>query len=78
MQEQDMSSNIRADVFKLLFRLREQWRTAAHNIGETTGNRAQFKDLVDVIVLVDLVDCHVRILSDPLFGNISDPPGNRP
>lgn len=80
MQELDMPSNIRAVVSKLPFKLRERWRTVAHDIGETTGNRAQFKDLVNIL------ERHVRILSDPLYGNISDSPaelarvrpGNRP
>lgn len=80
MQELDMPSNIRAVVSKLPFKLRERWRNIAHNIGESTGNRAQFKDLVNVI------ERHMRILSDPLYGNISDSPselasvrsGNRP
>lgn len=68
MHELDMPSNIRAIVLKLPFKLREQWRTAAHDLLETTGNRALVKDLVKVI------ERHVQILSDPLYGNISDSP----
>lgn len=68
MHELDMPSNIRAIVLKLPFKLRDQWRTAAHDLQETTGNRALVNDLVRVI------ERHVQILSDPLYGNISDSP----
>ncbi|KAK0141948.1 hypothetical protein N1851_020381 [Merluccius polli] len=68
MQELEMPSNIRAIVCKLPFKLRERWRTIAHDTLETTGNRALFNDLVKVI------ERHVSILSDPLYGNIDDPP----
>ncbi|KAK0142226.1 hypothetical protein N1851_020113 [Merluccius polli] len=68
MQELEMPSNIRAIVSKLPFKLRERWRTIAHDTLETTGNRALFNDLVKVI------ERHVSILSDPLYGNIDDPP----
>lgn len=68
MQELDMPSNIRAIVSKLPFKLRERWRTVAHDILETTERRAVFKDLVKII------ERHVQILSDPLYGNINDSP----
>lgn len=68
MQELDMPSNIRAVVTKLPFKLRERWRSVAHDILEATGNRALFNDLVKVI------ERHVSVLSDPLYGNINDTP----
>ncbi len=53
---------------KLPFKLRERWRTVAHDILETSEHRALFKDLVAFI------EKQVRILSDPLFGDIRDVP----
>lgn len=69
MQELDMPSNMRTIMSKLPFKLREQWRTVAHDILETSKHRALFKDLVAFI------EKHVRILSDPLFGDIDAPSG---
>lgn len=66
MQELDMTSNMRIVMSKLPFKLREQWRSVAHNIMHTSDRRALFKDLVEFI------EKHVRILSDPLFGDIRD------
>lgn len=66
MQELDMPSNIRAVVGKLPFKLRERWRTLAFDISDTTERRASFVDLVK------LIERQVRILSDPLYGDISD------
>lgn len=67
MQELDMPVNIRAMVSKLPYKMREQWRTKAHDIMETTNYRACFGDLVTFI------ERRVSILSDPLFGDIQDP-----
>ena len=67
LQELDMPVNMRLIVFKLPFRMRDQWRAKAHEIMERTNDRAHIKDLVIFI------ERHVRILSDPLFGNIQDP-----
>lgn len=47
--------------------MREQWRATAHGIMETSNQRAHFVDLVIFIVR------RVRILSDPLFGDIQQP-----
>ncbi len=53
---------------KLPFKLRERWRSIAYDILETSKCRALFKDLVAFI------EKHVRILSDPLLGDIRDLP----
>lgn len=66
MQELDMPSNMKMVVFKLPYKLREQWRNKVHNIMEASNNRAHFIDLVKVI------ERHVRVLSDPIFGDIGD------
>lgn len=68
MQELDMPANMRAIISKLPFKMREQWRVTTHEIMERTNNRAHFIDLVAFI------ERHVKILSDPLFGDIHDSP----
>lgn len=68
MQELDMLRNTRAVMSKLPFKLREGWRTIAYDILERYKRRALFNDLVAFI------EKHVRILSDPLFGDIRDTP----
>lgn len=62
----DMPVNMRATVSKLPYKMRDQWRTKAHDIMETAGRRTSFSHLVTFI------ECRVSILSDPLFGNIQD------
>lgn len=69
MQELDMPINMRAIISKLPFKMREQWRTIAHDIMETTNRQARFMNLVMFI------EHRVSILSDPLFGEILEPPG---
>lgn len=68
MQELDMPSSMKVIVSNLPFKLRERWRTTAYDILETHKRRALFKDLVLFI------ERHVKILSDPLFGDIKDAP----
>lgn len=57
MQELDMPANLRAIVTKFPFKFREKWRF---------NRRACFKDLVLFI------EHQVKIISDPLFGDIQD------
>lgn len=64
MQELDMPVNIRIIMSKMPFKMREQWRTIAHDKMETTNQRARFTDLVMFI------ERRVRILSVPLFSEI--------
>ena len=68
VQELDMPVNMRTILSNLPFKLREQWRTTAHDIMEKTHDRAHIFDLVGFI------ERRVKILSDPLFGDIQDPP----
>lgn len=51
---------------KLPYKLREKWRNVACDILEQIGSRAVFVDLVNFI------EKQVKIVSDPLFGNIHD------
>lgn len=67
MQELDMPVNIRAMVSKLPYKMREQWRTKAHDIMETTNYRACFGDLVTFI------ERRVSILSDPFVWRHTGP-----
>lgn len=67
MQELDMPVNIRAIITKLPYKMREQWRTKAHDVMEATNYRAGFS------YLVTFMEYRVNILSDPLFGDIQDP-----
>lgn len=46
--------------------MREQWGTTAHDILEISNHRAVSSDLVEFI------ERHIRIISDPVFGDISD------
>lgn len=64
MQELDMPTNMKMVVSKLPYKLRERWRAKAHNIMETSKDRAHFMDIVVFI------EKHVSILSDPIFGDI--------
>lgn len=68
VQELDMPVNMRTILSKLPLKLREQWHTAAHDIMEKTQDRAHILDLVQFI------ERRVKILPDPLFGDIQDPP----
>lgn len=67
VQELDMPVNMRTIISKLPYRMREQWRTTAHDIMERSHDRAHINDLVQFI------ERRVKILSDPLFGDIQDP-----
>lgn len=66
MQELDMPANMQSVISKLPFKLRDQWRITAYDIMETCNCQACFIDLVTFI------ERHVRILSDPLFGDIQE------
>lgn len=72
MQELDMPTNMRAIMTKLSFKYREKWRTTAHEIMERYNRRACFKDLVSFI------ERQVKIISDPLFGDIQDTASGTP
>lgn len=63
MQELDMPSNIKTVVSKLPYKLRERWRAVAHDVVEAYDQRAHF---IDVVVFLEK---HVRILTNPIFGD---------
>ncbi|KAL7852949.1 hypothetical protein SRHO_G00187340 [Serrasalmus rhombeus] len=68
LEEMNSPSNLRIIVHKLPFRLRERWRVIAFDIQEKEGRRADFADLVGYI------NRQAKIASDPLFGDVKDPP----
>lgn len=64
MQELDIPTNMKVVISRLPFKLRERWRAKAHDIWEASNDRAHFPDMVAFL------ERHVRILSDPIFGDI--------
>jgi len=64
MQELDIPANMKVVISRLPFKLREWWRAKAHDIWEASNDRAHFSDMVSFL------ERHVRILSDPIFGDI--------
>ena len=69
MEEMNVPSNLRLMMMKLPYKLREKWRSVACDLQERRGYRAMFQDFVAFI------ERQVKILSDPLFGDLhGDPP----
>lgn len=65
MQELNMPVNM--TIFsKLPVKMREQWRTKAHEIMDITNDKAHIIDLVQCI------ERCLKILSEPLFSDIQD------
>lgn len=51
---------------KLPYKLREGWQVITCDLQEQRGHRVSFKDLVQFI------ECQVKTLSNPLFGDIKE------
>jgi len=66
MEEMNVVSNMRTILMKLPYKIRERWRNKACELQEHGQHCAMFSDLVKFI------ERQVKILSDPLFGNIQD------
>lgn len=66
LEELDLSSNLRSLVAKLPFKLKVRFRTEAYKLQERQHSKAKFGDLVKFI------EIQVKILTDPVFGNIQD------
>ena len=62
----DQPGNIHKVVFKLPYSLRERWRLTADDVMELQARPVGFSDFVA------FVDCEVRIITNPVFGKISD------
>lgn len=70
MQELNMPSNLHCNiniVKKLPYRLRDKWRIVVYDFQENHNRRAGFKDVVVFI------EKQVKIITDPIFGDIKDP-----
>lgn len=67
MEELDLTSNLKSLVSKLPYKLREGWRTKVSELQDGANYRVRFPDLVKFI------ERQVKILTDPVFGNIQDP-----
>lgn len=68
MFELNIPANMLAILKKLPYRLRDLWRTVACDIQEKHHQRAAFKDIVEFL------ERQVKIATDPIFGDIKDPP----
>ena len=62
----DQPGNIQKLVFKLPYNLRERWRRTADDVMELQARSVEFSDLVA------FVDREVRIITNPVFGKISE------
>ena len=68
LHELDMPANMLAIIRKLPYKFRDKWRTVACELQERRSQRATFIDITNFI------ERQVRILTDPVFGNIQDAP----
>lgn len=66
--ELDAPTNMQMVVKKLPYKLKERWREIAFNLQEKLSRRVTFCDIVEFI------ERQVKIASDPLFGDLYDPP----
>ncbi|CAM4608863.1 unnamed protein product [Leuciscus chuanchicus] len=70
MEELNVPSNLRLIMMKLPYKLREKWRSVTWELQERRGYRAMFPDFVAFI------ERQVKILSDPLFGDLQGTPSD--
>ncbi|KAK0131615.1 hypothetical protein N1851_033674 [Merluccius polli] len=70
MDELNVPANMKTIISKLPFKLREHWRASACAIMERQHRRPNFTDIVA------FVERQVRIVSDPVFGDIQYAPPN--
>lgn len=66
MTELELPSNMKQLVSKLLFKLREKWRSTVCDVTERTQQRPRFHDLIKFI------ERQAKIIQDPVFGDIQD------
>lgn len=66
IRELDMPANIKTVILKLPYKLRGKWRISACEILEKFNRRTQFIDIVSFI------ERQVKIVSDPIFGDIQN------
>lgn len=66
MNELNLTTNMQVILSKLPYKLKDKWRVVAYELKERRHNQTTFTDIVDFI------ERQVKILSDPVFGNIQD------
>lgn len=66
LSDMDMPSNMLSIIKKLPYKLRDKWRNHACELQERHNRRAKFTDIANFI------ERQVKILTDPVFGNIQD------
>lgn len=66
LQDLDTPSNMLDIIRKLPYKLRDRWRSHACDLQEKHNRRVKFTDIAN------FVEKQVRILTDPVFGNIQD------
>lgn len=66
LHELDLPTNMLTIIRKLPYKFRDKWRTVACELQERRKQRATFSDIADFI------ERQVKILTDPVFGNIQD------
>lgn len=68
LHDLDMPSNMLNVIRKLPYKLRDKWRSRACDQQERKERRAKFSDIVD------FTEKQIKVLTDPVFGSIQDPP----
>ena len=71
MKEMDHPKNLNAVVSKLPYKLLEKWRGVAYQVMEKQRRTVSFGDLTDFL------EEQVRIITNPLFGNIKEEMNHR-
>ena len=66
LSDMDMPSNMLSIIKKLPYKLRDRWRNHACELQERHNRRVKFTDIANFI------ERQVKILTDPVFGNIQD------
>lgn len=63
MEELNLPFNLKLNVSKLPYNLRERWRSSAFDVLERSKHRAKF------CYHVTFMERQARVMQDPLFGN---------
>ncbi len=66
MNELNLTTNMQVILSKLPYKLKDKWRVVAYDLQEQGHNQSTFSDIVDFI------ERQVKILTDPVFGNIHE------
>ena len=67
-QEINLSSSLKVLIMKLPYKFRERWRSFVCEFQDKQKNRPEFSDLVTFL------EKQVRVITDPVYGDIQDRP----